>query len=55
MYDRTGNRSSNIVGLYVIRQAAETIILLWISDKTGNRNSNIVGVCMIEQAAETME
>jgi hypothetical protein len=27
MYDRTGNRSSNIVGVYLIGKAVESVIL----------------------------
>jgi hypothetical protein len=40
MYDRTGNRRSNIVGVYLIGKAS--------------KSSNIVGVYLIGQAAETV-
>ena len=41
--DRTGSMKSNIVGLYLIGQTAETVILWVITDRTDNRNSYIVG------------
>jgi len=42
------------LGLYLIGQAAETVIFWGISDRTGNRNRNIGGVYLIREAAETV-
>jgi len=50
--DRTGSRNSNIVGLNVIGQAVETVILWGMSDRKGKRKSNTVGVYLIIQAAK---
>jgi len=52
-FNSTGSTNSSIVGVYLIGQAAETIILWGISDRTGSRNSNIVGIFLIGQAVET--
>ena len=50
----TGSKNSNIVGVYLIGQTAETIILWGISDRADSRSSNIVGVYLIGQTAETV-